>query len=139
MKTAQDCVAIALALCVAAAIYLSFRDVALPEASGVDAVIRESEPLQGPSAQRPFAVTIDSYRYALAPKATYDIPGLVVSQHRGDSMWNLYHKVDPGNIKDVCVVWGEDVTNGSSRKVRFSSEEFPCNYSWSGAISPPFN
>src|SRR5215470_1495079 len=139
MKTAERGLAFALALCVALAIYLSFRDVPLPEASRVDAIVRESEPLQEPSDRRPFAVTIDGYRYTLAPKANYDISGLVVSQHRGDAMWNLYHKADPGNIKDVCVVWGEDITNGSYRKVRFSSEEFTCNYSWSGVITPPFN
>jgi hypothetical protein len=139
MKTAQHCVAIALVLCVVGAIYLSFRDVALPDASRIDAGIRESEPVQEPSHQRPFVAIIGGYTYTLTPKATYDISGLVVSQHRGDAMFNLYHKADPGNIKDVCVVWGEDITNGSYRKVRFSSEEFSCYYSWSGPISPPFN
>jgi len=139
MKTAQHCVAIALALCVVGAIYLSFRDVALPEASRIDAGIRESEPVQEPSDRRPFVTIIGGYTYTLTPKATYDISGLVVSQHRGDALFNLYHKADPGNIEDVCVVWGEAITNGSYRKVRYKSEEFTCYYSWSGTVIPPFD
>ncbi len=76
--------------------------------------------------------------YALTPRATYAIAGLVVSQHRGDALLNLYHQTDPGNIKDVCVVWGEAITNGSYRKVKFWSGEFTCSYRWSGILTPMF-
>ena len=62
----------------------------------------------------------------------------MVSQHRGDALFNLYRQADPGNIRDVCVVWGEAVTNGSYRKVKFSSGEFTCSYSWPGALTPAF-
>lgn len=62
-----------------------------------------------------------------------------MSQHRGDALLNLYHQADPGNIRDVCVVWGEDVTNGSYRKVTFWSGEFTCSYRWSGALTLAFN
>jgi hypothetical protein len=139
MKTVQHCVAVALVLCVGGAIYLSLRDVALPDASLIDVAIKESEPVQDASDQRPFTAIIKGYTYNLTPRATYDISGLVVSQHRGDALLNLYHKADPGNIKDVCVVWGEGITSGSYQKVRFNSEEFTCYYSWSGFITPPFN
>ena len=36
-------------------------------------------------------------------------------------------------------MWGEDVTNGSYRKVTFWSGEFTCSYRWSGALTPAFN
>ena len=49
------------------------------------------------------------------------------------------HQADPGNIRDVCLVWGDDVTNGSYRKVAFWSGEFTCSYSWSGVLTPAFN
>ncbi len=139
MKIIQHCVAISFVLCVIGAIYLSFRDVALPDASLIDSTIKETEPIQDVSHQRAFTTIIKGYTYTLTPKATYDISGLVVSQHSGDALLNMYHKADPGNIKDVCVVWGEDITNGSYRKVSFSSEEFTCYYGWSGVVSPPFN
>jgi hypothetical protein len=138
MRTAQHALAIALVFCVAAALYLSLRDLPLPDAILIGDTIKESEPIQEVVDQRPFTMTINGYTYTLTPMASYDISGLVVSHHRGDALLNLYHKADPGNIKDVCVVWGEDITNGSYRKVRFRSEEFSCYYSWSGVVTPPF-
>jgi hypothetical protein len=138
MRLLQRCLALALVGCVAGAAYLSFREVGLPDASAIDPKIKETEPLQEVGARPPFTTIIEGYTYTLTPRATYDIAGLVVSQHRGDTLFNLYHKVDPGNIKDVCVVWGEDIRNGSYRKVKYRSEEFTCSYSWSGTLSPPF-
>jgi hypothetical protein len=139
MRLVQDAIAVALVLCVVAAFYFSLRDVALPDPARIDPAVSESEPIQVNANRPPFTVAINGYTYALVPKATYDITGLVVSQHRGDAFLNLYHKADPGNIKDVCVVWGEDVTNGSYQKVRFRSEEFSCYYEWSGILTPRFN
>lgn len=139
MRAIQRCLSISFVVCVICAIYLSLRDVALPDASLIDRTIKEAEPLQDVSDRRAFTTIIKGYTYTLTPKATYDISGLVVSQHRGDALLNLDHKADPGNIKDVCVVWGEDITNGSYRKVKFTSGEFTCSFSWSGVITPPFN
>jgi hypothetical protein len=139
VRTLQRYLGIAFLVCVVAAIYLSLREVALPEAALIDRSIKETDPVQEPGDGRSFSTVINGYTYTVTPRATYDISGLVVSQHRGDAFFNLGHKVDPGNIKDVCVVWGEVVTNGSYRKVRFTSGEFTCSYRWSGALTPPFN
>ena len=139
MRAAQHAIAVALVLCVAAAFYLSLREIALPGPAQIDSSVKESEPIQEGTDQRPFTVTIGGYTYSLTPRASYDISGLVVSQHRGDALLNLYHKADPGNIKDVCVVWGGNVINGSYRQVRFTSEEFTCYYAWSGVLRSPFD
>ena len=139
MKVTQNCLAILLVVCVAGAVYLSLRDIGLPDASLIDRTITESEPLQEASDQRAFSTVIKGYTYTITPRAAYDISGLVVSQHRGDAFFNLYHKADPGNIEDVCVVWGEVIANGSYRQVSYSSGEFTCYYAWSGSIAPPFN
>jgi hypothetical protein len=138
LKTLQRALGIACLVCAICAIYLSLRTIALPDVSAVDSTVKDGEPIQEVSTGRPFTTVIKGFTYALTPKATYDISGLVVSQHRGDALFNLGHKQDPGNIKDVCVVWGEAVTNGSYRKVSFSSGEFTCSFSWSGAVTPPF-
>jgi len=138
VKRLQRYLAIALLACVVGAISLAVRDVDLPEIARVDRAIKEAEPVQEATGKDVFTTTIEGYVYTLTPRATYDISGLVVSQHRGDALFNLDHGADPGNIRDVCVVWGEAVTNGSYRKVKFSSGEFTCSYSWSGALSPPF-
>jgi hypothetical protein len=138
VRILQRYLAIALALAVVAAIYLSLRDVPLPDRARIDRTLEETEPIQEPSERPSFTTTIKGYTYTLTPRATYDITGLVVSQHRGDALFNLYHQADPGNIRDVCVVWGEAITNGSYRKVTFTSGEFTCSFSWSTAITPPF-
>ena len=116
MKIVQRYLAISLAVCVIGALYLSFREVALPETSRIDRTLTEGEPLQEPSDRPAFTARIEGYTYTLVPRATYAISGLVVSQHRGDALFNLDHKTDPGNIRDVCVVWGESIPNGSYRK-----------------------
>jgi hypothetical protein len=139
MRALQRGLAIAFVLGLAAAIRLSLRDVPLPDASRVDGTVKETEPTQVPTTQPLFTAIIGGYTYTLAPRAAYDISGLVVSQHRGDALFNLYHKADPGNVKDVCVVWGENITSDAYRKVSYTSEEFTCSYRWSGVITPPFN
>jgi hypothetical protein len=138
VRVLQRYLAISLLLCVAGAVSFTAREVALPDVSRIDRAIKEAEPLQRASERGAFSTTIKGYTYALTPRAAYEIAGLVVSQHRGDALFNLYHQADPGNIRDVCVVWGEAVTNGSYRKVEFSSGEFTCSYSWSGALTPAF-
>src|SRR5258705_13827551 len=138
MRTLQRYLAVALLLCVVGAGYFSLRAAPLPDPARIDRAITVSEPLQEASDRRPFTTTIKGYTYTLTPRATYAIAGLVVSQHRGDALLNLYHQADPGNIEDVCVVWGDVITNGSYRQVSYSSGEFTCYYAWAG-VAPPFN
>jgi len=138
VRTLQRYLAISLLLCAVCALYLTLRDVPLPGPSRIDRRISDAEPVQEATDGAVFTTTIKGYTYTLTPRATYAISGLVVSQHRGDALLNLYHQADPGNIKDVCVVWGEAITNGSYRKVKFWSGEFTCSYSWSGILTPPF-
>src|SRR5262245_39732813 len=139
MKTAQRYLALALAITVVGAVSLSLRDVPLPEASVIDAAVADGEPAQTATDQPAFTTVIDGYTYAITPRAAYDIAGLVVSHHRGNAWFNMYHAADPGNVEDVCVVWGEVIANGSYRRVSFSSGEFTCYYSWSGVLTRPFN
>ena len=139
MKVIQRWLAVAFALCSCVAIYLTFRDVPLPDASLIDETIKASEPVQAASDRHVFTTIIKGYTYTLTPRAVYDISGLVVSQHRGDALVNIAHKADPGNIKDVCVVWGEAITNGSYQRMKYVSGEFTCTFSWSGGLTPPFN
>jgi hypothetical protein len=119
--------------------YLLVHKTALPHASLIDRAVTTGEPRQDSSRQPPFTATIKGYTYVLMPRASYDISGLVVSQHRGDALLNIYHKQDPGNTKDVCVVWGDNITNGSYLKMEYSSEEFSCYYTWSSVVTPPFS
>lgn len=125
MRILQRYLAIGLLLAVAGSLYFAIRDVPLPEALRIHRQVTEGEPQQEATNHAPFTTTIGGYTYTLSPRATYDITGLVVSQHRGDVRFNLYHQADPGNVRDVCVVWGESIANGSYRKVQFWSGSSP--------------
>jgi hypothetical protein len=138
VRTLQHYLAVALLLAVGGAIYFEIREAPLPEALRIHRLVSDGAPQQEASDRAPFTTTIKGYTYTLTPRATYDIAGLVVSQHRGDALFNLYHQADPGNIRDVCVVWGESIANGSYRKVEFWSGEFTCSFAWSAAVTPPF-
>lgn len=89
MKLAARGLAILFILCVVAAAWLSWRDVELPDVLQIDGAIKGGEPRQEPSDQHVFEITIKGYTYALTRRASYDIAGLVVSQHRGDAFLNL--------------------------------------------------
>jgi hypothetical protein len=78
------------------------------------------------------------YLYTIEPIAEYSIQGLVVSSYDSASWYDIYHKNDPGNIKDLCLVWGSNLSNGSYHQVSFSSGQFTCYYSWFGN-DPHFN
>src|SRR5262249_36063497 len=86
VRALQHYLAIALLVCVVGAVHLSLREVPLPDVSHLAPAIMETEPLQEMSEGRPFAIVIKGYTYAITPRATYDISGLVVSQHRGDAL-----------------------------------------------------
>jgi len=135
----QHGLALGLALAVAAAIYFSSREIPLPDPARVEEPIKIGQPIQVASDAPPFTAPIDHVTYVITPRARYELTGVVVSYHRGDALFNMYHTDDPGNVQDVCVVWGDNVRNGSYRRVTYSSGEFTCYFQWSGSLDPPFD
>ncbi len=101
-----------------------------------DGDIREDllrEPEQGEIvAPEPFEVEARGFTYEIAPVASYELWGLVVSEHYAGSFIDLAHEwwKDYVNIKDLCVIWGDNVTNGAFRSIDFWSGDFTCNYAW---------
>jgi hypothetical protein len=66
------------------------------------------------------------------PVASYDIKGLVVSEHDSKTWWDYVHKAsgDFINTNDVCVVWGADAVSGIYREMSFSNSEWSCDFSY---------
>ncbi len=110
----------------------------LPDPASVLPEMFNSQPIQEAVATNPISFGIKKYTYTLTPHYSYDLYGLVVSLYDPDNPVDITHKDDPGNIKDICVVWGKNITNGSYRALDFSSGEFTCFWRWSGYIPPPF-
>jgi len=75
-----------------------------------------------------FPVTKKEVLYTVTPLFTYELFGLVVSQHRSDSLLDVSHDRwrDFLNIKDLCVVWGKNIASGAYRSMKFWNRDFTC-------------
>ena len=84
------------------------------------------EPLQAGVEKAPFQLQEGEFTYMITPKYTYELYGLVVSYYDSENWLDLWHKNDPLNTKDVCVIWGDNIKSGVYQKMKFSHGEFTC-------------
>lgn len=112
----------------------------LPVVQDIDQkIVNFDTPNQNEVTKSPISTKIKSYDYQINPQFSYDLYGLVVSQYDSENWIDFTHKEDPGQSKDVCVVWGENISNGAYKKAKYNSGEFTCYYRWSSPIDPPFD
>ena len=73
----------------------------------------------------------------MTPVLGYDIRGLVVSEHDSRAFTDMAHErwKDNLNVKDVCLVWGRNVTTGVIKKMKFRNRDFTCYYSYPDAAT----
>lgn len=123
----------------AAWIALVFYEPPLPAPPDVLPEIKTEEPQQVANSVRGLNLAIGTYQYTLEPSYRYDLRGVVVSLYDSSNWFDLAHQDDPGNIRDLCVVWGKNVASGIYRDVTYQSGEFTCSFSWSLQLDPPFD
>jgi len=78
-------------------------------------------------------IEVESVVYTIQPLYSYELFGMVVSQHYCGTWWDMYHHdlwKDFINIKDLCVVWGENIETEVYNDMEFSSNSWTCNYRW---------
>lgn len=112
----------------------------LPEKAEINPIIY-NEPIQSDATNRKeFSFAYRGKDYNVKPQADYELWGLVVSVNNINTWYNYYHDENTVNLKDVCVVWGENARNGSYRdkKIKFSSGEWTCYYEWFGRMQNEF-
>ena len=75
-----------------------------------------------------FTVSKKKVTYQVTPLFHYELYGLVVSQHRSDSLLDISHRrwQDYLNIKDLCVVWGRNISSGVYQRMKFWNRDFTC-------------
>lgn len=91
-----------------------------------------NEPIQKKVEMDPFLTAIADENYLISPRYSYELWGMVVSVHHSDAWWDRMHKraSDYLNIKDICVVWGQQNTRPEFyQNVDFSSGQWTCYYS----------
>jgi len=87
------------------------------------------EPLQTPTARQPFAFPYRGETYRVHPVAEYEIWGLVVSHNNIHSLTDIYHDRSSVDTKDLCVIWGTNLTSDAFQRVAFWSEPWSCGFS----------
>lgn len=91
------------------------------------------EPRQYKTQVRPFSTQAGDQQYRITPLFDYELHGVVVSQHDSDEFSDIYHHDDWQdflNIKDICVIWGSNVSSGVYRDMAFNNTTWTCWFSW---------
>ena len=106
-----------------------FQKDKLPEKNEIVSQLLQ-EPVQKKTKQVPFEVEKNGVAYTITPLYDYELNGLIVSYNHSDSWWDYYHRKwgDFLNIKDVCVVWGENIKSGVYQKMKFTSGSWTCYF-----------
>lgn len=87
------------------------------------------EPLQTESDRNPFAIHTNNQTYHIFPRFEYELNGVVVSITKAGQLGDIWHYKrwkDFINVRDICVIWGENVHNGVYQKIKFSSDTWTC-------------
>jgi len=86
------------------------------------------EPIQTGTEKSPFEVEKGGIIYNITPLFNYELYGLVVSEHDSKSWFDYYHEAlkDFINLKDVCVVWGDNIETEVYQELKFNNGSFTC-------------
>jgi hypothetical protein len=92
-----------------------------------------TEPLQTRTFREEFSVEVNDQTYNIIPKYDYELHGVVVSYHDADVMHDIYHHEkwkDFINLRDLCVIWGNNVSSGVYKNMEFDSNTWTCWAYW---------
>lgn len=73
-----------------------------------------------------FKIEQDGFTYIITPLYKYEIFGLSVAEYDSENWFDTFHKKDPLNKKDICLIWGQNVKTGAYENVKFQQGEFIC-------------
>lgn len=91
-------------------------------------------PTQNESEAQPFTITAGNQTYYIKPLYNYELNGIVVSSSSANDftdIWHIKRWKDFLNLRDLCVVWGDNVASEIFRKVHYSSDSWTCWVEWS--------
>jgi len=114
----------------------------LPSPTSLRPSVR-TDPEQTMVTEPAYHVRVGDVDYTIEPVASYDISGVVVSQHHADTWWDDVHAAwkDHLNVTDLCMVWGANAADGAYQNTKYSSGQFTCYFSGrdSKAFQPQYS
>lgn len=90
-------------------------------------------PLQTPTHRESFNIEANGLSYSIKPKYDYELQGVIVSYSNADGFTNIWHHKrwrDFINVRDLCVIWGDNVESGVYRDMKFNSDSWTCWAYW---------
>ncbi|CAM2064618.1 hypothetical protein SCOR_04555 [Sulfidibacter corallicola] len=84
------------------------------------------EPVQNPTDREEFMFHFAGTDYAVIPLADYEMWGLVVTHNNTQGIADIYHDASSVDTKDICVVWGDNITTGGYQHAEFWSGPWTC-------------
>ena len=106
----------------------------LPAASELRPEVLQA-PRQTKTSVAPFQLTYRGQSYSVQPVAQYEISGVLVSHNSPAGFGDIYHDENSVDLRDVCLVWGENVKSGAYLRGQYWSESFTCNWKFRDAVS----
>lgn len=85
-----------------------------------------SDPVQSATSREKFDFDYEGATYTVEPVAEYEISGLIVSHNNISSIGDIYHTSKSVDIKDLCVIWGENLKDGNFKQFKYWSEPWTC-------------
>ncbi len=102
----------------------------LPDSNTIQPVINTA-PIQTKTERAPFTFNYRDTDYRVVPLADYQLPGLIVTHNNINAWYNYYHDKDSVNLKDICVIWGDNTADNVYQQMKFKSGEWTCYFeSW---------
>jgi hypothetical protein len=105
----------------------------LPEADFYDPALLETEPVQAPTDRKPFETEVSGHAYEIIPRYQYELHGVVVSYHNADALDDIWHHrrwKDFINLRDICVVWGKNLSSRFYLDAEFENDSWTCWAFW---------
>lgn len=90
-------------------------------------------PVQAATSRQPFRIRHGGETYAITPRASYELSGLVVSRNDTEGLADIYHDERSFDTVDICVIWGDNLRRHDYRKIEFRSGPWTCYVRWSPA------
>lgn len=115
-------------------ISLLYKD-KLPEPARYD-IDRLTNPVQEPTLRSPFWIETEGHRYRVKPLFDYSLEGVIVSYHDADAFSDIWHHdkwKDFLNVRDLCVIWGANVSSGVYQEMDFDNDSWTCWAYWPDA------
>lgn len=98
----------------------------LPDAAEIDPRAFE-EPLQRPTERGPFLFEYMGVEYHVEPLAEYQLAGLVVTHNDISAFHDIYHDERSVDVRDLCLIWGENLKDDSFKELVYWSEPWSCH------------